>query len=226
MIVPTLLKCNTKYMKSNSLLTYVLYGLLGLFILSAGYYACDKQKKEKELAAREAAELQETLVDLGYASEDTTGNGSSYVGSDSSSSKSVSKTGIEDDPTPTKPTATKPITTPATKPATKPAVTTKPSTPASPKPIAQPGTTQPKTVAGPGTGRWAVRAGTFAYMDGARRRLEQVIKAGYTNAEISKTSDGKAAVVVFRSNDKNAAIRIADQLESKGIDAAVFDRNK
>ena len=59
-------------MKSNSLLTYVLYGLLGLFILTAGYYACQKQKEKKELAAREAAELEETLRDMGYASEDTT----------------------------------------------------------------------------------------------------------------------------------------------------------
>ncbi len=77
---------------------------------------------------------------------------------------------------------------------------------------------------GPGAGRWAVRAGTFEYMEGARRRLEEVIKAGYPNAEISKTKEGKAAVVVFRSNNKDAAIRIVDQLEEKGIDAAVFDR--
>lgn len=214
-------------MKSNSLLTYVLYGLLGIFILAAGYYACDKQNKQKELAASEAVELQETLVDLGYASEDSTGSGSSFVGSDSTQPETVSQTGIEADPSPTKPTATKPSSTkPTTTP--KPLVATKPSTPAiaSPKPVEKPATTSPKTVAGPGTGRWAVRAGTFANMDGARRRLEQVIKAGYTKSEISKTHDGKAAVIVFRSNDKNAAIRIMDQLESKGIDAAVFDRNK
>ncbi len=78
---------------------------------------------------------------------------------------------------------------------------------------------------GPGSGRWAVRVGTFPYMEGARKRLEEVIKAGYPNAEISRTKEGKAAVIVFRSNDKNAAIRVCDQLEEKGIDAAVFDRN-
>jgi hypothetical protein len=61
-------------------------------------------------------------------------------------------------------------------------------------------------------------------MDGARKRLEQVIKAGYPNAEISKTKDGKAAVVVYRSNDKAAATRVANDLSGKGIDAAVFDR--
>ena len=57
-------------------------------------------------------------------------------------------------------------------------------------------------------------------------RLEEVIKLGYPNAEISKTSEGKAAVVVFRSNDKAAAMRVVDKLEDKGVDAAIFDRNK
>ncbi len=77
---------------------------------------------------------------------------------------------------------------------------------------------------GHGTGRWAVRASTFTYMEGARRRLEEVIKAGYPNAEISKTKYGLAAVIVLRTNDKEAAIRVVDDLETKGIDAAVFDR--
>lgn len=212
-------------MKSNNLLTYVLYGLLGLFILAAGYYACQKQKEKKEQAAKEAAELEETLRDMGYASEDTLSASSSYTSKDSLSKPAntakptasntkttapntkttVSKNGIENE------------TTASTK-------TAKPSTT-----LAKPSTTTAKkgitAVKGPGSGRWAVRAGTFAYMEGARRRLEEVIKAGYPNAEISKTKEGKAAVIVFRSNDKNAAIRVADQLEIKGIDAAVFDRN-
>ena len=78
-------------MKSNSLLTYVLYGLLGLFILAAGYYACQKQKEKKELAAKEAAELEETLRDMGYASEDTiAATGSSFAASkDSTADRDV-----------------------------------------------------------------------------------------------------------------------------------------
>lgn len=219
-------------MKSNSLLTYILYGLLSLFILAAGYYACQRQKEKKEQAAREAAELEETLRTMGYASEDTTASsGSSYTSKDTLSKPaanpkkvipgakpSVSKTGIEDEP------AAKNALTPNT---------AKPSTTASTNTIAKPKTTTPATttaksataVKGPGAGRWAVRAGTFSYKDGARRRLEEVIKAGYPNAEISTTKDGKAAVIVFRSNDKNAAIKVVDKLEEKGIDAAVFDRN-
>ncbi len=206
-------------MKSNSLLTYVLYGLLGLFILTAGYYACQKQKEKKELAAREAAELEETLRDMGYASEDSIAAvGSSYTNKDSVTKSTttkptaitkptVSKNGIESE------SSTKTATPSTNKPAT---TVTKPTSTATKKGVS--------AVKGPGTGRWAVRAGTFSYMEGARRQLEAVIRAGYPNAEISKTKEGLAAVIVFRSNDKGAAIRVADKLEEKGIDAAVFDR--
>lgn len=209
-------------MKSNSLLTYVLYGLLGLFILAAGYYACQKQKEKKEQAAQEAVELEETLQDMGYASEDSTAaTGSSYTNKDSltksptatkpTTKPTISKNGIENETaTNTKVKTTAPSTT---KPSTS---LVKPSTGSTKKGIS--------SVKGPGTGRWAVRAGTFSYMEGARRRLEEVIKAGYPNAEISKTKEGMAAVIVFRSNDKNAAINVADKLEVQGIDAAVFDR--
>ena len=79
-------------------------------------------------------------------------------------------------------------------------------------------------MAGPGTGRWEVRAGTFKYMAGARTRLEQVIKMGYTNAEIVKTSNGWAAVVVLRTNDRTRAIQVTDQLEKRGVDAGIFKR--
>lgn len=216
-------------MKSNSLLTYILYGLLGAFILAAGYYACQKQKEQKEQAAREAAELEETLRDMGYASEDTTAaTGSSYVSNDTLSKSgattkpvtkpttTVSKNGIEETTAApsgkTVPKQTAPI-------AKIPVKTVTPST-------STPAKTLAPAVAGPGAGRWAVRAGTFAYMDGARSRLEEVIKAGYPNAEISKTKEGKAAVIVFRSNDKAAAEAIVAKLKTKGIDAAIFDRNK
>ena len=222
-------------MKTNNLLTYLLYALLGLLIIAAGYKACQMQQDKKEKAAEEA-ELQKTLRDMGYANDDTTSMGSTYAG-DSQSTSGTTSDGIEKDPvtTSTNTTATtgaKP-STPATttaKPATPAVTTTKPAatTSTDPKSTTVTTTTKGSSAAkkGPGSGRWAVRAGTFSQMEGARRRLEEVIRLGYTNAEISKTSSGNAAVVVFRSNDKNAAIRVVDKLEEKGVDAAVFDRNK
>lgn len=219
-------------MKTNNLLTYLLYALLGLLIIAAGYKACQMQQDKKDKAAEEA-ELQKTLRDMGYANDDTTSLGSTYSG-DTSTTSTTSSSGIERDPvtspsTSTTATTPKPATS-TTKPATPAATTSKPTatTSTEPKTTAVTTTTKGSTAAkkGPGTGRWAVRAGTFTQMDGARRRLEEVIRLGYTNAEISKTSSGNAAVVVFRSNDKNAAIRVVDNLEEKGVDAAVFDRNK
>lgn len=214
-------------MKSNSLLTYVLYGLLGAFILTAGYYACQKQKEQKELAAREAAELEETLREMGYSSEDTTSSGSSFVDSDTETNTSVETKPESPEPktavTKVKTEAAPVIAPKTTAPKTAAPATSKPATT-----VLTPTTTKPavSSVSGPGSGRWAVRAGTFTIMDGARRRLEEVIKAGYPDAEISKTKDGKAAVIVYRSNDKAAAQRVVDKLDAKGIDAAVFDRNK
>ena len=211
-------------MKNNSLLTYVLYGLLALILIIAGYYACQKQKDKKLKQEQDEAELQQTLRDMGYANSDSAATGSSFVSGDSTGTKTsskptVSKDGIEQDPAGATSSA-KPVAPPQTKPTTTPTTAAKPAT----KPTTTTANTTAKSVTGPGTGRWAVRAGTFSYKEGARRRLEEVIKAGYPNAEISQTSDGKAAVVVFRSNDKNAAIRVVDKLEEKGIDAAVFDR--
>lgn len=196
-------------MKTNSLLTYLLYALLATLIIAAGFKACQMQK-EKQLKAQEEAEWEETHRKL-HPQTDSIGDGSTYVSRDSAeqttgTKKPTPQGGIEDEPTKTTTTSTTPTTTkPKTSTATKGSST---------------------AVKGAGSGRWVVRAGTFSQMDNARDQLEKVIRMGYTNAEISKTSSGKAAVVVLRTNDKAKAINVADQLERRGLDAAVFDRNK
>jgi cell division protein FtsN len=231
-------------MRTNSLLTYLLYGLLAALIIATGYKACQMQQDKKRKAAEEA-ELQQTLRDMGYLEDSTATTGSSYANETSSApnSNGIEASGTGEKPGTTKetappsasttkqPTAGSTATTTPTKTGTtttKPAPAPTSSATTTTKPAPKPKTTAKgaSTVKGPGSGRWAVRAGTFSTMERARRRLEEVIRLGYPNAEISKTSSGMAAVVVFRSNDKNAAIRIADQLEDKGVDAAVFDRSK
>lgn len=194
-------------MKSNSLLTYLLYALLGTLILSAGYKMCQMQK-EKQRKAKEEAEWQETLKKL-YPEGDTTGGGSSFVNRDSTvqtngAKSGASSSGIEEAPA------------------------TRPSAPAAAPSAAAPKTTTASSakVQGVGSGKWEVRAGTFSLMEGARTRLEEVIRVGYTNAEIKKKSDGKATVIVMRTNDKNKASQAADQLMRRGIDAGVFATGK
>ena len=54
-------------MKTNSLLTYLLYALLFALIAVLGYKAC-QMKKEKADKLREEAELQKTLREIGRAS--------------------------------------------------------------------------------------------------------------------------------------------------------------
>ena len=209
-------------MKSNSLLTYLLYALLATLIVSALYKACQMQK-EKQLKAKEEAEWQETLKKL-YPEGDSTGGGSAYINTDTVTQTSASRTapagGIED----SRPAPSASKNTTATKPS---ATTTKPSTSSTSTTAAPTVTTKPPAkgstaVKGVGAGKWEVRAGTFSMMEGARTRLEEVIKMGYTNAEIRKTSNGKAAVIVLRTNDKAKATQAADQLAKRGVDAAVF----
>lgn len=204
-------------MKSNSLLTYLLYALLATLILSAGYKACQMQK-EKKLKAKEEAEWQETLKKL-YPEGDTTGGGSAYINRDSAAQANGSKTapasGVEGSSANSGSgggsTATKPSATTAA-----PAAGTS----------AKPASKGSGAVQGVGSGKWEVRAGTFSQMEGARTRLEEVIRVGYTNAEIRKRSDGKAVVVVMRTNDKNKATQAADQLLRRGVDAGVFVTGK
>ncbi len=188
-------------MKSNSMLTYLLYALLAVLVLVAVYKGCEMQK-EKQRKAQEDAEYQEVLKKL-YPESDSTGGGSTYVNPDSAKTKpSVSKTGIENEPatTGTQPSATK---------ATPPKTTSKGGG---------------AGVKGVGSGKWEVRAGTFSQMENARDRLEEVIRMGFPNAEIRKTPDGKAAVIVMRTNDKNKAAQVVDQFAKRGVDAAVFAR--
>jgi hypothetical protein len=197
-------------MKSNSLLTYLLYALLGTLILSAGYKMCQMQK-EKQRKAKEEAEWQETLKKL-YPEGDTTGGGSAFINRDSTAQTNGAKTGVS-------PSGIEgaTATTGGGNGTTAPSATT-----TAPKST----TKSSAKVQGVGSGKWEVRAGTFQYMEGARTRLEEVIRVGYTNAEIRKKSDGKAMVIVMRSNDKNKATQTADQLVRRGIDAGVFVTGK
>ncbi|HRI58279.1 MAG TPA: SPOR domain-containing protein [Saprospiraceae bacterium] len=206
-------------MKSNSLLTYLLYALLATLILSAGYKACQMQK-EKKLKAKEEAEWQETLKKL-YPEGDSTGGGSTYINRDSAAQANGAKTsaasGVES-------TTTNSGGGKGTAPAARPSATT--TTPPTAGTSAKPAAKGSGTVQGVGSGKWEVRAGTFSQMEGARTRLEEVIRVGYTNAEIRKRSDGKAVVVVMRTNDKNKATQAADQLLRRGVDAGVFVTGK
>ncbi|MBU6343077.1 MAG: SPOR domain-containing protein [Bacteroidetes bacterium] len=244
-------------MRSNNVLTTLLYLLLAGLVVAAAYKACQIKKERQLEKDKQEAELQQALRDMGYNSNDTTASsGSSYVSSDNktpvqapgATNKSnlkpnarVNPSGIEDEPEAV-PSANSKASKAAAPPNTLNARSTEPAstrtTKSGPALNAQERSVAPlpkatskgvassaKRIEGPGPAKakYRVQAGSFTKMEGARRRLEEVIKLGYPNAEIGKINKGKfAVVIVLRTNNKEEAIRVADQLEQKGVDAAVM----
>lgn len=232
-------------MKSNNVLTYLLYLLLAGLVVAAAFKAC-QIKKEKQLEKeKQEAELQQALRDMGYNSSDTTASvGSSYAAENSGAvagntstppktGRQANPSGIEDEPVTTANTTAKTTTPSTTTAKSGAALSAKEKTVvALPKVTPQVQATEPTAksatkraiAAAPKKAKYRVQAGSFSKMEGARRRLEEVIKLGYPNAEIAKINNGKfAVVIVFRTNSKEEAIRVADKLEQKGVDAAVME---
>ena len=211
-------------MNTNRLLNYLLVALVTGLVIVLGYKAC-QIKKDKAQMAQEQAELQKERRELGYLEEDT--SGSQFSSEESGYS----------DPAPSSP-STQP------KAGTTPKVTNDGIEYDNPKPVSTtPKSSTPKTggsSTAPSTslttakpvptysdGRYRVIAGSFTVMDGARRQMESLIKMGYHDAEIGRYNHGKYAVVIVkRTNNLNEANRILDQLERKGIDASVVDRER
>ena len=235
-------------MKTNTLLTYLLYALLVGLIAVVGYKAC-QMKREQAQTAKESAEFQKTLRDLGYIEEDSTGT--EYTGdaattttptsstSPAASTKATDNTsaasdGIEDEdytpPAPASksaaPTAAKPAGKTSSNPATGSTATT--TSTKEPAPATSTRERNLETNDYPSSdGRYRVIAGSFTVMDGARREMERVIKMGYEDAEVGRFNRGKYAVVIVKRTDsKSEAERIKADLRKKGIKAEVYERRQ
>lgn len=209
-------------MNTNNTLTYLLYGILALLIGSAGYKACE-MKKNQQKTASEQQELNRTLSDKGFVDYDSTGQ-SSYVDDTTAPPPSTDNNGIEYDEEPVKETATQ---------QDKAAVTKSKATTA--QPPVQSTYTAPSGSLGDLRDldndtrkyRYRVVAGSFSKIDGARRRLEEVIQLGYQDAEIGSIRNASLAqVVVVRTNNLAEANKARDALKAKKIDAGLVDREK
>lgn len=215
-------------MRTNTLLTYLLYALLAGLICVAGYKACQMKSEEARLAQESKDEaFQKQMRDYGYLEDDTTG--SQYT--------SDENTGTEPSPgTSTSVVTDKPAVTQDGIEEETPAATTT-------KPAAETSTSKPSTTTTKGVDpepvdrvsnsdtdskpRYNVVAGSFEKVAAARRQMEKLIQMGYENAEIGYTNGGKYAVVVVkRTNSLNEANKIVDRLEAKGIDVNVIDRKR
>jgi cell division protein FtsN len=226
-------------MRTNNLLTFLLYALLLGLILVGGYKACQMRNDKAELAKQ--AEAMKQWDDMRHVEPDSAApGGSSFVSKDSSlgtSKPGSTPEGIEDEPVSTPKTTAAPVSTtpkqevakteaPKPEPAKTSTAAGSKTTTAKTGSISA-GSTAPKSVKGLGTGRYSVRVGSFSDVDRARNQLEKVIKLGFLNAEINKINNGKlSTVVVFRSNDKAAATKIVDQLKAKSVEALIHDSQK
>lgn len=201
-------------------ITLALYGVLFVILFSSLYLYC--QRREKQMDEEQDRIELENAINRTYHTD--IGTGTSTDGGSSFSENSADSDKPEAAVKETRPAT--PATKPEEKPAEKPAVTPSPA-PATPARKEAPKTDAPKQTAAAkpaatATSKWVVRAGTFMYVEGARERLEEVINAGFPDAEIAKTKDGKFTVLVSRTADKAAALRTVEKLENKGVEAAVF----
>jgi cell division septation protein DedD len=213
-------------MKTNNLLTYILYSLLIGLVMMAGYKAC-QLKQDKALQAKESADMSKALQDLGYAESDSTGSthsedGSYKDGSAEADTKTTTgggakisndKSGIEGDEE-----VTKPVTS-STK--GKPLV-------ADTQEDAKPSRTKVRDLDAEGSNspKYMVLAGTFTIMDNAREQMESLVKKGFEEAEVGKFNRGKfACAIAKRTNSLSEAKSVMAKLKAKGFkDALVKER--
>lgn len=216
-------------MNTNKVLSYVLVALFVGLIFLLVYKACE-MKEERARVAKENAEFQQTLRDFGYVQDDTTGSqfsGDENNYSDPAANQTiVNKDGIEED-APAKPVTTTPSNTNTTKSTASPATKPNPTTTTTTKAVETPKKVISPSLPNYQDGRYRVVAGSFTILDGARREMERLIKMGYQDAEVGKYNHGKYAVVIVkRTNNLQEAYRIAGELQQKGIDATVIDRQR
>jgi len=209
-------------MNTNNTLTYLLYGILAALIVSAGYKACEMKKIQQKTAV-EQQELDRTLSDKGYAENDSASQ-SMYVDDNGAPPPSKNdNTGIEYDEEPVRETAVQEKATINKSKAT------------SATPPVQATYTPPSGSLGDLRNldndtrkyRYRIVAGSFSKIDGARRRLEEVIQLGYQDAEIGSIRNASLAqVVVVRTTNLAEANKVRDALKAKKIDAGLVDREK
>jgi cell division septation protein DedD len=216
-------------MKTDKLLTYVLYALLGGLVIVAGQKAC-KLKEDKAMQAKESSDMSKALQELGYSENDSTGGGTTH------SDDGTYKDGTAENATKTATGGGEKITNAAkngieveeeTKPVT--SSTTSKSIAAKSEDDDAPSKTKVRDLDSEGSDspKYMVLAGTFTKMDNAREQMETLVKKGFQEAEVGKFNRGKfACAIAKRTNSLSEAKAVMAKLKAKGFkDAIVKSRN-
>ncbi len=210
-------------MKTNSLLTVILYGLLIGLITLAGWKACE-MKKEKAFQAREQAELSK---DLGYVANDSIGSvGSTYAdGSTDNATKTAISTpttsGIEGE-TPKTTTASQPVT--SSTPTAKPPVVAKTDDDVEKTTSKKGGKVRDLDV---DSKKYTVIAGSFTQMANARTMMEDLVKKGFQQAEVGRFNRGKfGCAIADQTDSRKTADAVLAKLKAKGFKDAFIKTRK
>jgi cell division septation protein DedD len=215
-------------MKTDKLLTYILYALLAGLVVVAGQKAC-KLKEDKAMQAKESSDMSKALQELGYSETDSTGTSHSEDGTyKDGTSENVTKTttgggekiannansGIEGDEE-----SLKPVTS-STK--SKPVA-------ADSEEDSKPSRTKVRDLDAEGSNspKFMVLAGTFTVMDNAREQMELLVKKGFEEAEVGKFNRGKyACAIAKRTNSLSEAKAVMAKLKAKGFKDALVKGRK
>jgi cell division septation protein DedD len=205
-------------MNSKNLLSTLLYALIGLLLVVVGYKAC-QIRKEKDAVAAETEKFDQQLRDMGYTESgpagDTTTEGSAFV----SEKGATYRDGAQENPTTTKsaPVSSEGIESDAPKsPAKSPAKTTEQVVDEEGQKVSVSDldsemgmTDKPK---------YMVITGSFKQLANARKAMEQLVKKGYTDAEVGRFNRGAyACAIAKRTDSKSEADKAVAKLKQQGF---------
>lgn len=222
-------------MKTDNLLSTLLYGLLIGLICLAGWKACE-MKKEKAAQAREQAELSR---DLGYVSNDSVGTPSSTYADGSAenptstevskpSATTTSPSGIEgDEPKSAKPTTSSTPTTAKSATAKPPVVAKTSDDDEADAPKTSKKSRDAVRDLDTDSKRYAVIAGSFTQMANARKLMEELVKKGFHDAEVGRFNRGKfGCAIADQTDNKSTADAVLAKLKAKGYKDAFIKERK
>jgi cell division protein FtsN len=203
-------------MNSKSLLSTLIYALIGLLVFILGYKACEIKKKE---AAQAVANKQfdQQMKDFTYTDQDSTG---------SAFEADKAKTTYPDGATEQK------TETPATYGKTDKQNGIESEGGATQVTTDEEGQKVRVTDLDSELGmvdkpKYMVITGSFKQLANARKSMESLVKIGYTDAEVGRFNRGAfACAIAKRTNDLNSANALAKKLKTKGFPDAFVKAKK
>lgn len=213
-------------MKSSNLFTYILYALLAALILLAGKMVLDKRAERQRSLSTDSPQLKEQPSAPSPSESKSEGPLRSDApinqGPVENKPTVVDKPSIEKkDPKQSK-ISVEEAAAKNTRAGTLPASQTKVLTAKG----EAPSTPTAKKLSQPSKGRYLVVVGTFTVRENALTEMENMINAGYPNAEVLKYKEDMWRVIAMRCKTPEEASQQEGQLERHGFDAIVVDSYK